>query len=349
MSNLDLKEILITTFSRLCQSKNNFNLGIGELLAALKLVEDGLVTDSKVELNEILQLLWCHSLGELEQFQTTWQQVIAEQPPKAFSGDTLAKQPEQLTNTLSEASVAQIAINSPSELAALPVRAPLTMPREDKRDEFESYWPISCRAMSYLWRYLRQPVADGAANVLDVKATVASIAHQGFYLAPVYRRQVRNNSHLILFLDQGGSMAPFHRFTRDIVKTAQDESALTAKEFYYFHNVMTGHIYQDTFLTEPVSFEEVLKQCSSESSVLIVSDAGAARGYTDSRRIRASAQIIYKLKQRTNLIAWLNPMPQERWPYTSAEVIANMVSMFQMDLDGFSRAIDVARGQPAEN
>jgi hypothetical protein len=50
----------------------------------------------------------------------------------------------------------------------------------------------------------------------------------------------------------------------------------------------------------------------------------------------------------TPLIAWLNPMPRERWAGSSAQVIANLLHghMFQMDPDGFSNAIDVVRGQP---
>jgi hypothetical protein len=41
-------------------------------------------------------------------------------------------------------------------------------------------------------------------------------------------------------------------------------------------------------------------------------------------------------------------MPAERWPRTSAQVIAGMLHnrMFQMDPDGFNNAIDVIRGQP---
>jgi hypothetical protein len=39
-------------------------------------------------------------------------------------------------------------------------------------------------------------------------------------------------------------------------------------------------------------------------------------------------------------------MPADRWPGTSAQIIAHLAPMFQMDPDDFSNAIDVVRGQP---
>jgi len=57
-------------------------------------------------------------------------------------------------------------------------------------------------------------------------------------------------------------------------------------------------------------------------------------------------EALFHFKQHTSLIAWLNPMPQERWSGTSAQIISPLTPMFQMDFDGFNNAIDVVRGQP---
>jgi uncharacterized protein with von Willebrand factor type A (vWA) domain len=90
----------------------------------------------------------------------------------------------------------------------------------------------------------------------------------------------------------------------------------------------------------------VLAGCSPDSSVLLVSDAGAARGYRTMTRIRTTTELIVRLKRLTTLIAWLNPMPKPRWRSTSAQFIGRLVPMFQMNNDGFSNAVDVLRGQP---
>ena len=124
----------------------------------------------------------------------------------------------------------------------------------------ESDGPITRRAMVYAWRQLRQPAPDGPEDVLDVEATVERASRLGFYLAPVYRRRERNHAHLVLMIDQGGSMTPFHRFTRDLVATARHESTLRLVDVYYFHNVPTASLFLDPHLTDPVSWTRIAAQ-----------------------------------------------------------------------------------------
>jgi uncharacterized protein len=204
--------------------------------------------------------------------------------------------------------------------------------------------------MSYAWRYLRRPVAEGPATILDVQATVAVVTRQGFYLSPVLKRGDRNQARLVLLIDQNGSMMPFHRFTRDLVDTASGDGSLTADQVavYYFHNIPAEFLYGDGFLTQPVALSTVLASIDSDTSVLLVSDGGAARGYRRLERVRATAGFLLKLRRVTNLIAWLNPMPRDRWEGSSADIMANIVPMFQMDEDGLSNAIDIVRGQPLQ-
>ena len=92
---------------------------------------------------------------------------------------------------------------------------------------------------------VRWPTAP--ADVLDLNATVEKAAREGFFLAPVYRRRVRNQAHLLLLVDQDGSMVPFHRFTRELVETASEESALGQVDVFYFHNFFVETVYADPF------------------------------------------------------------------------------------------------------
>jgi uncharacterized protein with von Willebrand factor type A (vWA) domain len=140
-------------------------------------------------------------------------------------------------------------------------------------------------------------------------------------------------------------MNPFHHFSRDLVETAVYESTIQQVDVYYFHNVPAASVYQDLYLTEPISLEKALAKCDRDTSVFIVSDAGAARGYRSLNRLQKTTTFLFKLKQKTRFIAWLNPMPQERWSSTSAQIIAHLVPMFPMDNKGLSNAIDIVRGQ----
>jgi hypothetical protein len=231
-------------------------------------------------------------------------------------------------------------------LTGLAIYPPFVPAFIEDREELNTYWPLSRRSMIYGWRYLRQPIPDGPAELLDIEGTVNEVARLGFFLSPVYRRRDVNHAHLLLFIDQDGSMVPFHRFTRDIVETVLHESDIEKKDIIYFNNVPTPHVFLDPFLTNPIALEEVLAQCSSSTSVLIVSDAGAARGFRRIERIRMTTIFLTMLKERTALVGWLNPMPKERWLNTSAYLISHLVSMFQMSPEGFNSAIDVVRGQP---
>ncbi len=79
--------------------------------------------------------------------------------------------------------------------------------------------------------------------------------------------------------------------------------------------------------------------------MLIVSDGGAARGYRRLERIQATTEFLLDIGQKTNHIAWLNPMPQNRWNRTSAQLIAYRVPMYPMNNQGLSNAIDTIMGK----
>jgi uncharacterized protein with von Willebrand factor type A (vWA) domain len=212
--------------------------------------------------------------------------------------------------------------------------------------ELNTFWPLPRRSMDYGWRYLRRMVADGPADIPDIAATVEAVARTGIYLEPVYRRRETNHVRLILLVDQGGSMGPFHRFTRDLVESLRQSEHFNREliEVWYFHNVIGEYLYANPHLTRPEACDEILGRCDGETSVVIVSDAGAAKGSYRPERIRETSQSLYRLKKRTSLIAWLNPMPEDRWPGTSAQIVAHLVRMCQMTPDGFANAIDEARG-----
>ncbi len=351
MSPLNFRQTFITVFSQLRQT--GCELGVGELLAAIELAEADFGAENEERLQQAVRLLWCKTPAERNQFDAIWETVVSvsarekTKPPSAKSPPVPEPQPIEESVSLPAPVPEQQPVlqTSAPEWTALPVYAPFTPTATERVFELRAYWPVSRRSMAYAWRYLRRPVPDGPEDVLDVDATVEGVARQGFFLSPIYRRRERNHAHLVLLVDQGGSMIPLHRFSRDLIETALYESSIEQVDVFYFHNVPGEHVYADPHLTKPVPRDQMLAQCTSDSSVLIVSDAGAARGYRKLPRIQATTEALFHLKQQTALIAWLNPMPQDRWPGASAQIIAHLAPMFQMNLDGFNNAIDIVRGQ----
>ncbi|MGB7442085.1 MAG: VWA containing CoxE family protein [Coleofasciculaceae cyanobacterium] len=354
MSTFDPQDLVARAFLRL--RKSGFKLGVGELLAARQAVTGGFA-ETPEALAETLKILWCHSRSEQSQFEPIWQSLqVSSRSKQSEKVDSAKPKSETRQERVEEADKPSLSpspqevageIKPEPELASLPVRAPFAPAENEDTSALQAYYPISRRSMVYSWRYLRRPVADGVVDVLDKDATVEQATRQGFYLAPVYRRRERNHARLLLLVDQNGSMTPFHRFTRDLVETARYESTMQPENVnvFYFHNVPATSVYKDLYLTEPIALEKVLASCDKETSILIISDAGAARGYRKLERIRATTSFLFKLKRHTTLIAWLNPMPEERWIGSSAEIIANLLPMYEMDNDGLSNAIDIVRGQ----
>ncbi|BAZ16808.1 hypothetical protein NIES4071_86860 [Calothrix sp. NIES-4071] len=344
MSELDAQKILTTAFTRL--HREGFNLGVGEYLAALEAIPEW--GNTLEDLQQLVRLLWCCSVAEQSKLEMIWESIVAVETPKPKIEAPPQSEPSKVTSQTEkkapsiEKKLETLEQQPTQEFSPLPIQTPFTPIEIDSDVEFQNYWLISRRYMVYTWRYLRRPVANGAEDLLDIPATVEQVANQGFFLKPVYRRRETNLAHLLLLIDQEGSMTPFHRFTRDLVETAKYESDITQVDVGYFHNIPAEKLYQDPYLTEPVDFANLLSQCDSETRVLIVSDAGAARGYRRMQRVREITDVIFDIKQHTNLIAWLNPMPQERWSNTSAQILSYIVPMFPMNQEGLSQAINVA-------
>jgi uncharacterized protein with von Willebrand factor type A (vWA) domain len=355
MSEFEKRRILTQVFIRLRRS--GFPLGVGELIAAFKAIDGGWGKESEDDLKRVVRLLWwCSQYGD--EFDKHWASVLTNlsEMDERDEDDQgvmphIAEQPDPHEQEMRSAhsALTQAANAPPSatrEWTALPVQMPSKPDFADSQSDLNAYWPVTRRHMIYTWRHLRRPVPDGPPNILDVDATVDRATRQGFYLIATYRRGERNDAQLTLLVDQGGSMTPFHRFTRDLVDTASgDESSIRQTGVLYFHNIPSEKVYADVHLTEPILWSRASALWSGDTSILLVSDAGAARGQRRTDRIRATTQFLSRLKRITTRIAWLNPMPEERWAGTSAQTISHMVAMFQMDPAGFSNAIDVLRGQ----
>jgi hypothetical protein len=209
------------------------------------------------------------------------------------------------------------------------------------------YFPVTGRQMKQSWRYLRRPVRQGLPVELDLEATVKQIGYQGMLLDLVLVPPRVNQAELFLLLDQDGSMVPFHLLSRQLAETLLHGGRIKEAGIYYFQNCPVQYLYCDRYRQEAESIEEFLLPLRTErSSVLIFSDAGAARGGYSQKRIDLTKNFLDKLKGKIRYIAWLNPMPKESWKDTTAEQINRIVPMFEFSRRGLLDAIGVLRGRP---
>src|SRR5262249_5205322 len=210
-------------------------------------------------------------------------------------------------------------------VSTLPVRAPNL---SSGRAELSIRWPLTTRAMAYGWQSLRRLRPDGPLTEIDFDATLGRIARDGYFTAPVYRRTLRHHARLMLLIDRRGSMTPFHSLTNDLLTTAQQAPEIEWVKARYFHDVVTETLYADPLLNDSLTLDEALAGCGPDTSFLVISDAGAARGRLEADRVMATAEMIAALRRRSTLLAWLNPMPPYRWRRNSAQVIQHLLPMF---------------------
>ncbi|MEM9215625.1 MAG: hypothetical protein AAGD25_14940 [Cyanobacteria bacterium P01_F01_bin.150] len=209
----------------------------------------------------------------------------------------------------------------------------------------EEFFPITQRQLKQGWRYLRRPVREGAKTELDIDATVQQVGNKGMLLEPVMIPRRTNRTELLLLIDQGGSMVPFQLLSQRLIETASRSGKLGNTQPFFFHNCFDEYLYTDPVMCEAVPTCEVWSHLSRRTVALIFSDAGAARGRRNRRRLAMTQNSVMQLRQYVRHITWLNPMPQGRWGQTTAACIAEIVPMFGIDRQGFQHAIDVLRGR----
>lgn len=205
--------------------------------------------------------------------------------------------------------------------------------------------PMDKRDMAGVWRKLRRPQREGFSQDLDIQATTNALSQTGFLTKPVMQYRSRNQAKLVVMIDQGGSMEPFTLFIDALLDSLSHSGALKQIDIFYFHDTPEGFLYRKPTLLGARSLDSILTEYAQNASILIVGDAGAARGHYDSIRLRTTQEFIETVRQYTYLFGWLNPVPKARWTSATAWHIAQLLPMFQLDWEGLNDIVNVLRGQ----
>lgn len=210
----------------------------------------------------------------------------------------------------------------------------------------DEYFPLTRRQMKQGWRYLRQNSREGPKTEFDIDSTVSQIAKQGLFLRPIMRPARKNRIDLVFLIDQDGSMRPLQSLANRLVETATRAGRLGSASTYYFHNCPENYLYHDSMMQEPELFLKFLNgRLSSTSVVVIISDAGAARGGLNLTRRDKTKAFIEQITKHARYAVWINPVPRDRWKLTTAGEVAKLIPMFETNRAGFQSAVDVLRGR----
>jgi uncharacterized protein len=218
----------------------------------------------------------------------------------------------------------------------------------------KNYTPLKERELALCWRYFRvKTQSNNTLDEIDIAKTIEKFANNASLHIPVFKQKKENKATLITFIDHKGSMIAFKNIALNIANAARLSNNITNK-IYFFKNVPQRYnsgdekgemyVYENQGQTKHKSIKKIMSEFP-DASILIISDAGTARNDFNMNRIQATEEFLTETYTATTKIAWLNPMPEDRWDTSSAFIIREMVDMFEANSDGLTKAINILRGK----
>lgn len=207
---------------------------------------------------------------------------------------------------------------------------------------------LGTRNIKVALRRLRRFAREGAADELDIDATIEGTAKQGWL--DVRMRPERHNAvKLLLFLDVGGSMDPFVKLCEELFSAATSE--FKNLEFFYFHNCPYEGVWKDNRrrFTERTPTWDILHKYGHDYKLIFVGDASMSAyeithpgGSVEHFNEEAGAVWMQRLVDTYPAAVWLNVLPEAHWGYTqSVRIIRELMQdrMYPLTLAGLDGAM----------
>ncbi|MFO1107383.1 MAG: VWA domain-containing protein [Amaricoccus sp.] len=225
----------------------------------------------------------------------------------------------------------------------------------DRRDfaNLDDGVELGTRGIKLALRRLRRWARDGAAEELDLPATIRATARQG-WLDLVTRRERHNAVKVLLFLDVGGSMDPHIRLVEELFSAARAE--FKHLEHFYFHNCLYEGVWRDNRRRwdAQTPTAELLRTYGPDYRCIFVGDAAMSPyeitqpgGANEHWNAEPGAVWLARLLETWSHAIWINPLPRRAWDFTpSVAMIAEIFGgrMVPLTLAGLDAGIrDLAR------
>jgi uncharacterized protein len=207
---------------------------------------------------------------------------------------------------------------------------------------------LGTRNIKIAMRRLRKFAREGAAEELDIDATINGTARQG-WLDIQMRPERRNAIKLLLLLDVGGSMDPFIKLCEELFSAATSE--FKNLEFFYFHNCPYEGVWKDNKrrFAERTPMWDLLHKFPHDYKVVMVGDASMSPyeithpgGSVEHFNEESGAVWMHRITNTYPATVWLNPVPEKQWGYSqSTKIIKELMNdrMYALTLDGLDDAM----------
>ncbi len=208
---------------------------------------------------------------------------------------------------------------------------------------------LGTRNIKLALRRLRRFARQGAAEQLDLDATIDSTARRAGLLDIRLVPERHNAVKVLLFLDIGGSMDDHVRVCEELFSAARGE--FKHLEYFYFHNFVYESVWKDNRRRhgERTPLARVMRTYGQDYRLVIVGDATMSPyeilqpgGSIEHWNEEPGAAWMKRLLASFPRHAWLNPESTDRWEFTpSIRITRELVEdrMYPLTLAGLDRAM----------
>ena len=207
---------------------------------------------------------------------------------------------------------------------------------------------LGTRNIKIALRRLRRFAREGAAEELDLDATISGTARRGWL--DIHMRAERHNAvKLLLLFDVGGSMDPHIKICEELFSAARTE--FKNMEFFYFHNCPYEGMWKDNHrrFAERTQTWDILHKYGHDYKLIIVGDAAMSPyeimqpgGSVEHFNEEAGSVWLERLTNTYPAAAWLNPVAETRWGYDRSNTVIRQIMndrMYPLTLAGLDNAM----------
>ncbi len=209
---------------------------------------------------------------------------------------------------------------------------------------------LGTRNIKVALRRLRKFAREGAPDEFDLENTVAQTARKA-YLDIHMRPERHNTVKVLMLLDIGGTMDDHVKMCEELFSASKTE--FKHFEHFYFHNCLYDFVWKDNRRrhAERTRTWDLLHKYGHDYKVIFVGDATMSPyeilqpgGSIEYFNEEPGAMWVKRVTDIYSKCIWLNPEPEEIWPYRqSIQVMKELMGgrMYPTTIAGLERAMKV--------
>ncbi len=208
---------------------------------------------------------------------------------------------------------------------------------------------LGTRNIKIALRRLRKFARTGAADELDLDATISSTARNAGLLDIKMVPERHIAVKVLLFFDVGGSMDPHVKVCEELFSAARTE--FKHMENFYFHNFLYESVWRNNIRrhNERTPVLDILHKYSHDYKVIFVGDASMSPyeivqpgGSVEHWNEESGEMWMRRLREVYDKVIWINPVPEDEWQFTQSVTITNQLlegHMYPLTLKGLEEGM----------